>query len=328
MLATVILLIKNGEAYLDEVLAAIYRQDTGFDFQVIAIDSGSQDRSKEILKRYPVRLVEIAPSTFNHGDTRNLGAHLAGSDTDYLVYLTQDATPKNEHWLASLMAPFFEDEKIAGVFSRHEPRPDSSAALTRQLTTVWQSGSQQRCVKTMPADPAIYERDKLFYIYFSDTSSALRRTVWEQIPFRRLAFAEDADWADRALQAGYRIVFEPASIVIHSHDYSFMEQFRQNADHTAGMKTLFGPQIISGVQNWLRLFGGVPREVWRDWQFTCSEPAFVSQPWRRKANSMFHSPAWHIASALGTWTGAHLDWLPPQARLALSRQERIRKGAP
>jgi rhamnosyltransferase len=325
MLVKIILLVKNGERFLAESLAAIFAQRVDFAFQVLAIDSGSQDRSKEILGRFPVLLHEIAPAEFNHGVTRNLGAQLAGPDTDFLVYLTQDATPANEDWLAHLIAPFLSDASVAGAFSRHLPRPDSSPALVRQLTTVWQTGGDRRLVKSMPAERARYEDDKLFYTYFSDTSSALRRSVWEQIPFRALDFAEDADWADRALQAGYTVVFEPASAVVHSHDYSIKEQFRQNVDHVAGMEQLFAEHVLRSWRSWWRLFAGIPSQVWRDWQFTWSAPWFAKQNTLRKFAWTVHSPAWHVASALGTWVGLHLRLFPRPVRRLLSRQDGLKQ---
>lgn len=321
--ASIIMLVKNGERYLAESLTRVFAQ-VGVTFEVIAIDSGSTDRSRAILQQFPVHMHQIAPQAFNHGATRNLGAELAHADSQFLVYLTQDATPSDERWLANLLEPFAEDEAVAGVFSRHVPRAGSSPALVRQLTTVWQSGGRERLVKAMPDDPHIYLRDRLYYAYFSDTSSALRRRIWEQHPYRPLNFAEDADWADRVLQAGYKIVFEPASCVVHSHDYSVMEQFRQNVDHVAGMKTLFPDNVYSGYKHWLRLFGGIPGQVRQDWRYILSVEPYSRMPRRQQLYWMAHSPAWHAASAAGTWIGAHQDRLAPRLRRRLSRQETIR----
>ena len=324
---TIILLVKNGERYLAELLSQVFAQCGAGPFEVLAIDSGSQDRSKEILRDYPVRLHEIPPHEFDHGETRNLGARLAHPDSQHLVYLTQDATPADDSWLASLLQPLRESPAVAGAFSRHVPRPHSAPALARQLQTVWQTGGNERLVKAMPTDRAAYERSKLYYAYFSDTSSAIRRSVWEQVPFRPLPFAEDADWADRALQAGYAIVFEPASTVIHSHDYPIVEQFRQNVDHTAGMKELFPGSIYQGWESWLRLFGGIPKQVIADWRYTFRTEPFRKSPIKQKLFWFAHSPAWHIASATGTFIGAHLEGLPRGLRRGLSRQERLRTGS-
>lgn len=325
MLSTIVLLIKNGEAYLAEILEAIYSQRADFDFRVIAIDSGSRDRSIEIIQRYPATLVEISPTEFNHGETRNLGARLAGAESDFVVYLTQDATPYDERWLEHLIQPLRADTRVAGVFSRHIPRPGSYPAAVRQLTTRWQTGGQSRLVKQMPDDIQEYHQNRQFYTYFSNTSSAIRRHVWEEIPFRKVNFAEDADWADRVLQAGYTIVFEPASVVIHSHDYGLVEQFRQNVDHAFGMNELFHPPAYRGVLNWVRQFAGIPFEVWQDWRFIQTSPYFAGAGIGRKLRWMGHSWMWYTASIVGAWVGAHLHSIPPQLRIYLSHQERVRQ---
>ena len=54
---SIVLLTYNGDIYLAEVLASIFAQITRFNFEVIAIDSGSSDRTLEIIKDYPVTLV-------------------------------------------------------------------------------------------------------------------------------------------------------------------------------------------------------------------------------------------------------------------------------
>jgi rhamnosyltransferase len=324
MRVTVVIPVKNGGYFLPKVLEAIYSQRTDFDFDVIVIDSGSQDKSLQIVSRYPVQLVEIPASSFNHGETRNLGARLA-EDSDFVVFLSQDAIPANDKWLMNLIQPLRKDSGVAGTFSRHVPKATSKPAAARQLTTVWQSGGSERLVKQMPSDPEEYEQNKIFYAYFSNTSSALRRSVWLEMPFRRLMFAEDIDWADRVLRAGYKIVFEPTSMVIHSHDYSLLEQFRQNADHAAGMIHLFDGSVYKGFWTWLKLFLAVPLESWRDWEFMRTSLGFSRESAWRKLTWLVHSLLWHGVSTLGAWIGAHIRWLPKALRPLISRQERIRR---
>lgn len=323
--ATIILLVKNGERYLGEVLEGIFAQKTSFPFEVLAIDSGSRDRSREILGRYPVRLWEIPPDTFNHGETRNLGGQLAHPDAAYLVYLSQDATPANAEWLEALITPMEEDASVAGVFSRHLPRHGACPSLVRQLVTHWQTGGTTRLIKRMPSSREEFEANRFYYIYFSNTSSAIRRAVWEQIPFRPMAFGEDADWAERVLEAGYAIVFEPRSMVFHSHDYGLLELFRENADYAAAFRERFNPPAYRrfGLGTVVRAVIG---EGWRDWQFIWAREPFRSQPLRRRLLWMLHSLAWHFAVGMGTYTGIRgLTRRPFLARF-LSRQERVRRG--
>jgi rhamnosyltransferase len=321
-----VILVKNGSQYLTEVIGAAQNQKTSIDYRILAIDSGSTDGSLEILAHFGVDTHRIEPEDFNHGDTRNLGAEIAGDDTDFVVYLTQDATPADAYWLAHLVRPLQRDARAAGAFSRHIPRPDSSPALIRQLTQNWQSGQCQRIVKEMPDQSSVYERDKMFYVYFSDTSSVIRRSVWDTIRFPTTDFAEDAAWADRVICAGHRIVFEPDSMVIHSHDYSLVEQFRQNVDHAAGMCELFPGVLALDTVAWLRAFAGVAKEARADWQFIRESERYASASLFRKLIWALHSPQWHLASISGTWLGARWSRVPSSMRVAVSRQERLRRG--
>jgi len=323
---TIVLLVKNGFPYLSGVLDAIFSQDTNSRLEVLAIDSGSTDGSLEVLGRYPVRVIQILPQDFNHGETRNLAAREADPTSEYIAYLSQDALPADENWLRDLIQPLEDDPIVAGTFSRHIPRPEASPSLVRQLTTMWQTGGTERLVKAMPDDPEVYERDKFFYIYFSNTSSAIRREVWEKIPFRRLDFAEDADWADRVLQAGHKLVYEPSSIVLHSHDYRIIEQFRQNVDHTEAMMALFDPPHFRRPRRLFLQLASIPREVLRDWRFMRASPLYAGAGLCRRAGWILRSPLWHAASVLGSWTGAYLDRLPGAWRKNLGRQRRIQFG--
>lgn len=326
MIVSLLLLVKNAEPYLEELLTAVFAQRHPFDLQVVAVDSGSSDATLEILARHALRVIQIPAQEFNHGETRNLAAQEADPASQYFVYLSQDALPADEHWLRNLIQPMEDDPQVAGTFSRHIPCSGASPSLVRQLTTMWQTGGEARLVKQMPADPEAYERDKFFYIYFSNTSSAIRREVWEQIPFRRLDFAEDADWADRVLSVGYKLVFEPTSIVLHSHDYRIIEQFRQNVDHTEAMVALFDPPHFHRPRRLLLQLASIPREVARDWRFMRSSTYHRNASWLQQARWTMRSPLWHLASVLGGWTGAYLDRLPEPWRKFLGRQRRIQLG--
>ena len=55
---------------------------------------------------------------------------------------------------------------------------------------------------------------------FDNVCSCLRRSVWEQIPFRATVIAEDLEWARRVLQAGHSLEYVADAVVVHSHDRS------------------------------------------------------------------------------------------------------------
>ncbi|MEA3255589.1 MAG: hypothetical protein U9Q22_07115, partial [Candidatus Altiarchaeota archaeon] len=65
-------------------------------------------------------------------------------------------------------------------------------------------------------------------ILFSNVSSCIKKEVWKKIPFKKIDFAEDQEWARRVIEAEYRIVYEPASVVEHYHRFALKEIFKTN----------------------------------------------------------------------------------------------------
>lgn len=325
-LVSIVMLTKNAEPYLEEILRAINNQQCEFSYELLLIDSGSKDMTLEIAREFPVRLISIPPETFKHGETRNLGMRESNQDCQFAVYLTQDATPFNDKWLQHLVQPMLEDSRVAGVCSRHMPRSDASIMTIRQLVQLTQTGSPTRLVKQMPNSRQEYLENQIYYVWFSNTSSAIRKEVWKSHQFRDVEFAEDAVWADDVLQTGYKIVYEPASVVVHSHDYTLVEQFRQNVDHQHAMYQLFQPANLRNIRNWLKLFAGIPLQTWRDYKFALDSPNLKDLGLSRKIKQIIRSPFWHFATILGGFMGSYLDKFPKYLSSMVSRQQRIKQS--
>ena len=126
----------NGDAFLERVMAALAAQRLDLPWTFLAVDSGSTDSTLQILEswrtRFPVelRVHHVHPSTFDHGDTRNLLA--AESRGELLVFLTQDAIPRDADWLSRLVANF-DDSTVGAAYCRNVPRPDADL-LTRAFS--------------------------------------------------------------------------------------------------------------------------------------------------------------------------------------------------
>lgn len=213
---SIIIPARNEEKNIGSCLDAIFKQESGYKFEIIVIDSGSSDKTIEIVKRYPgVQLITIEPEEFGHGKTRNLGAGRAQGDV--IVFLNADAIPVDNNWLHPLVS-HFEDEKndkIAGVYSRHIPRPDCHLYMARDIR------------KSMPDEGFEKSEYGTFdFMIFSTVSCALRREIWEKFPFEdTIEIAEDQEWAKRVLQNGCHIIYEPGSLVSHSHNFTLEELY-------------------------------------------------------------------------------------------------------
>jgi GT2 family glycosyltransferase len=312
---SIILLVKNGGAFLEEVLKGIFSQKVEEGIEVVAVDSGSRDHSLEILRDFPVRLKEIPPATFNHGETRNLGASLSQGAT--LVYLTQDAVPGNEMWLERLVEPLREDPLVAGAFSSHRPRRDCHLMERRQiLQTELVSGKTAR-VNYAVGNPE-YERNRFPFVWFSNTSSCLRREVWEKIRFRPVVFAEDQDWAERVLEAGYKTVYVPDSIVIHSHNYRPLKNFKRHFEHAKAMKEIFGKVEFPLFKS---IFIATRDSVKADYHFFQSE----GEKPRGFMRWFFPSLFWYLSAFSGLWMGSHPEKIPARWRERLALQPSLIK---
>jgi rhamnosyltransferase len=86
-------------------------------------------------------------------------------------------------------------------------------------------------------------------MFFSNVSSAMRREVWNAVPFRDdVVMSEDQYWAYDALRAGYEVVYEPAACVYHSHNYTLQTLFQRNRLSGASLRGLMAdsPRDVVG----------------------------------------------------------------------------------
>jgi rhamnosyltransferase len=121
---TVAIPVLNGARYLDEVLEAVRAQRIDREVELLIVDSGSTDGSLEIAEAHGARIHRIEKAQFSHGGTRN--AMMAMAEGDHVAFITQDATPAHERWLAALLEGFEQADDVALVFGPHDPRQDAS----------------------------------------------------------------------------------------------------------------------------------------------------------------------------------------------------------
>src|SRR5258705_5556824 len=217
---SIIILTKNGGELFADVLARLFECDGILEAEILVIDSGSTDRTIEYAMRHPqIRLHRIPAAEFGHGKTRNLGARM--TTRPVIVYLVQDATPAMPDFLTRLAMPL-SDEGLAGVYGRQLPR-----SWTNKLERIFLDSTypDAREVRSCAERRALGIRD----IFFSNVCSAIRRDVWERIPFDdSLIMSEDQLWAKQVLLAGQRLLYEPGAVVFHSHNYGLREVVKRN----------------------------------------------------------------------------------------------------
>jgi rhamnosyltransferase len=195
---SIIIRTKNEEKWINACLSAVYKQSYK-NFEIIIIDNESTDRTIDHVKQFPIdKILNI--SKYFPGKALNLGIN--NSRSDYIVCLSGHCIPVNNDWLKFLVEAIEEDSNYACAYGRQEPMSFSSSADKRDL------------LLTFGLDKRIQIKDSFFH----NANSIIRREVLDQIQFdNEVTNIEDRLWAEKVIQKGYNIVYEPLSSVYHYH---------------------------------------------------------------------------------------------------------------
>jgi len=313
---SVVVPTKNAGLLFEAVLKQVLLQETNWPFEVLVIDSGSSDGTLEIVRKHPsARLIEIPPSDFGHGKTRNFA--IANSSGEFIAMITQDALPINKNWLAEMVLAIEQDANIAGVFGRHIAHSDASIFTENELERHF-AGFLSRPIVELD-DPIRYEHDQgyrqLLY-FFSDNNALIRRAVWEKIPYPEVDFAEDQAWARLIIEAGYSKAYAHNAVVAHSHNYGFIERLQRSFDEGYALQRIFG---YGGELSFLSALKSFLAITLRDIAIALKARNI------KKINlmSLIRMPFDNLMRMLGAFLGAHAKSMPQSLRIYLSRDKKL-----
>ncbi len=224
----------NAERYLPGLLESFDAQVPSPPDEIVLVDSASDDRTPELAAAHPnVRVVGITREEFTHGYSRNLGVQEAAGEL--IVFLSQDARPTDEHWLAGITKPF-EDAGTGAVFCRQIPYPEANP-IERTFIEYW-FPSQSRLTQGQPSNAK--EDLRFLDVFFSNVSSAARRDVLLEHPFHvDIIMSEDQQFARDILHAGHDLVYTADASVWHSHDYTLRQIFQRYFDSAYSLTCIF-----------------------------------------------------------------------------------------
>jgi glycosyltransferase involved in cell wall biosynthesis len=305
---TVAIPVRNGGALLRDVLAAVRAQRVDRPVELLVADSGSSDGSAELARSFGATVLSV--ETFSHGGTRNLlveraaGAHVA--------FLTQDAVPAGDRWLAELLAGFALADDVALVYGPYSARPGAPVAVERELDAWFRSIAPDGRPRL---DRAPVTTGPGAATFFTSANGALARWAWERMPFRDVPYAEDQALALDMLRKGFAKVFAPAAVVVHSHDYTALAQFRRSFDEWRALRDVYGwVQPLAPVRTLLTLQSQVRGDL-RTLRARGAPPGVLT---RELARSIRH---WTVRAA-GAAAGSRADQLPPGVRRWCSLERR------
>jgi rhamnosyltransferase len=270
--------------------------------EIVIVDSGSDQDKLASSTNDQIRVHTILPSDFDHGGTRNLGASLA--QADILVFMTQDAIPKDETLIERLTAPI-RDGRASASFARQVAKSDANPVEVATRDFNYPAVSS---IKSL----ADRERLGVKTFFFSNVCSAVSAKAFLEVDGfpERTIMNEDMILAARLLESEHSIAYVSDAVVLHSHNYSWVQQFRRNFDigaffamnpKTFGDFKIGGEglrlvrhqlRIVTEKRAWLSL-AGIPWEATAKLLGFQIGKRFTSLPgWLRKQLSM-HRKFWN-----------------------------------
>lgn len=232
---SIIIRAFNEERWLPDVLDAIGRQRYR-DFEIVLVDSGSVDRTREIAHAYGTRIVRLRSDDFTFGHSLNLG--IEGARGDLIAILSAHAIPTDEDWLERLVSPL-RQARTAMVFGAQRGHPISKFSEARDFERVF-------------PEAALEMDDE--HVFVNNANSAVRRDLWEQHAFDEgLPGLEDAEWAIHWIEKGKAVRYEPAACIFHVHTESW-----------AQVRHRFHREGIAGRWTRVRIIRNIPGEIIRE----------------------------------------------------------------
>jgi O-antigen biosynthesis protein len=83
--------------------------------------------------------------------------------------------------------------------------------------------------------------------FYSDNNSAMRRSVWEKLPYPEVDWGEDQIWCWEMLKLGMTKAYADKAVVWHSHDLGEAEHIKVAASEGHMFARYFGYDLTNGV---------------------------------------------------------------------------------
>jgi glycosyltransferase involved in cell wall biosynthesis len=194
---SVVIPCYNGEGFLAAAIQSVQRQ-TSPPLEVIVVDDGSTDHTRQVASRFPVRVL-------SHGRNRGVAAArntgLAQARGEIIAYLDSDceAAPTN---LERIAAAFSEEDVVA--VGGQEFDGDRRTVYDRYRLRFYRQSLGPRYLRSVPSLPGHS---------FSFRTRVLREVGGFRSPF--LTAGEDIDTTWQLHRRGFRLVYDPEIRVFH-----------------------------------------------------------------------------------------------------------------
>jgi rhamnosyltransferase len=243
--------------------------------EIILVDSGSTDATIAISEAHGATVVHIDPAEFSFGRALNRGcSHATG---DVLVFVSAHVYPLDEYWLERMVEPF-ADPDVGLVYGR-QTGDHRSRFSELQLFLQW-----------FPAESDPNQSTP----FCNNANCAVRADAWRELPYdETLTGLEDLDWAKRASDKWWRLVYEARATIAHIHEETYDHVRTRYRREAIAHRRIFQDQHL----NLPSAAGLFLLTVGRDYLSAIRR--------RRLLRNLGSIPAFRAAQYLGTWEGFH-----------------------
>ena len=209
---SVVIPVFNQLSFTDACLASLQAVQEQPRFEVIIVDDCSTDRTAELIPQIPGIIYFRNETNSGFIVSCNLGAKKARGK--YLFFLNNDTVVK-AGWLSALVDTFAEEPQ-AGIVGSKLVYPDGR--LQEAGGIIWQDASGWNYGKF--DDPQKPEYNYLREVdYCSGAALMIPKALFLRVgdfdSCYEPAYYEDADLAFKVRRAGYKVLYQPLSEVIH-----------------------------------------------------------------------------------------------------------------
>lgn len=196
----------NGRYLLEKHLPAVIKASPEVS-RIIIVDDKSVDDT-ELYLEANFSNIKIIRNPHNLGFTKSVNRGVKESDSDFIVLLNNDVVPHPGYLTSALK--YFSDKSIFAVTFN-----ENQSSWPQVYWDQGKIGFVRGEDKKLPHLSA----------WASGGSAIFRRNVWDKLGgFNEIyspGYWEDIDLGWRAWKSGYKIVWDPSSVVDHQHESSF-----------------------------------------------------------------------------------------------------------
>lgn len=224
---SIVIPVLNQFEYTYHCVSSILKNSGDVAYEILVADDCSTDLTVEIESIFP-GIKRISNET-NLGYLRNCNHAAKFAGGKYILFLNND-TQVQPNWLAPLLTLIESADDIGMVGSKliyPDGTMQEAGGIIWRDGAVWNYGNGQNA-----AQPEFNYVKPVDYI--SGAAIMIKHTLWEEIGgFDELfapAYCEDSDLAFAVRKKGYRVMYQPMSVVVH------FEGISNGTDTLSGMK--------------------------------------------------------------------------------------------